>query len=64
MKKAFLVTSLVAGLAASSQAAVDLTAASTAITTDLTAAQGLALPIFATMFGITLVLAFFKKATH
>jgi hypothetical protein len=47
-----------------SQAAIDLTSAASGITTDLGAAQSLALPIFAIMFGIVLVLAFFKKATH
>ncbi len=47
-----------------SQAAIDLTSAASGITTDLGAAQALALPIFAIMFGIVLVLAFFKKATH
>jgi uncharacterized membrane protein YeiB len=66
MKK-FIAPVVAAGsvlLASGAHAAVDLTTAATSITDDLTAAQGKALPIFATMFGIVLVLGFFKRATH
>jgi predicted MFS family arabinose efflux permease len=65
MKKALLAAAVVASaMPTVSNAAIDLGAAASGITTDLGAAQTLALPIFAIMFGIVLVLSFFKKATH
>ncbi len=67
-KNRFVLLALAAFSALSSGAlaqgsGVDLTAASTAVTSNLSAAQGLALPIFGIMFGGGMALMFFKKMT-
>lgn len=44
--------------------AADLAATATAIKADLADGQTAALPIFAIMFGVPLVISFFKRVAH
>jgi hypothetical protein len=66
LKKILPIFAVVLGVAGSAMAtvSVDLTSTAGQITTDLAAGQTQALPIFAIMFGVPLVLAFFRRIAH